>query len=144
VTAAQIDAFERISGMSMCTRQVCRPALCVDKFWPMCRHPRRHRLLQRRSQNCRQTSSRRGVQAAAPVMARDESIDADASFSSLVGVPSIQQGTLLRVEANDSANSYRVHKLEGAPSITVPLGGAPLDPALIAQVKSWIDAGAAR
>jgi mono/diheme cytochrome c family protein len=38
----------------------------------------------------------------------------DATFSSLVGVPSIQQGTLLRAEANDSANSYLIHKLEGA------------------------------
>jgi hypothetical protein len=73
--------------------------------------------------------------------------NADATFSSLVGVPSIQQGTLLRVEANDSANSYLVHKIEGAASITgsrMPLGGAPLDAALIAQVKSWIDAGAVR
>jgi hypothetical protein len=41
--------------------------------------------------------------------------------------------------------SYLVRKLEGGPGITgarMPLGGPPLDPALIANVRAWITAGA--
>jgi hypothetical protein len=71
---------------------------------------------------------------------------ATASFSVLVGVTSSEQPPLLRVAPGDSANSYLVHKLEGAPSISgsrMPLGGPFLDAALITQVRSWIDAGAA-
>jgi hypothetical protein len=52
---------------------------------------------------------------------------------------------LQRVNASNPDNSYLVHKIEGAPSITgsrMPLGGAPLDPALIANVRAWITAGA--
>ena len=67
------------------------------------------------------------------------------SYAALVGVASIEQGTVLRVKANDSANSYLVQKLEGTATITgsrMPLGGPFLDQATIDQVKSWIDAGA--
>lgn len=68
-----------------------------------------------------------------------------ASFAALVGVSSIQQPSVLRVAPNDSANSYIIHKLEGAPTITgarMPLGGPFLDEATIDRVRSWIDAGA--
>ncbi len=68
-----------------------------------------------------------------------------ASFAALVGVPSLEQPALQRVAPNDSANSYLVHKLEGASTITgsrMPLGGPFLDQATIDQVRSWIDAGA--
>jgi hypothetical protein len=70
---------------------------------------------------------------------------AAASFSSLVGVASIQQSTLDRVSAGDAENSYLVHKIEGASTITgqqMPLGGPPLDQETIDRVRSWIDAGA--
>jgi hypothetical protein len=49
------------------------------------------------------------------------------------------------VTAGNADASYLVRKLEGGPNITggrMPLGGAPLDPALIANVRAWITAGA--
>lgn len=52
---------------------------------------------------------------------------------------------MLRVSAGDPDASYLVRKLEGAAGITgarMPLGGPPLDPALIANVRAWITAGA--
>lgn len=71
--------------------------------------------------------------------------NAAASFAALVGVASTEQSSLQRVTVGNPDASYLVHKLEGAPSITgarMPLGGAPLDPALIANVRAWIAAGA--
>lgn len=70
---------------------------------------------------------------------------APATYAALVNVPSLQQPGRVRVIPNDSANSYIIHKLEGAPSITgsrMPLGGPFLDQATIDRVKAWIDAGA--
>jgi hypothetical protein len=52
---------------------------------------------------------------------------------------------VLRVAAGNPDASYLVHKIEGAAGITgsrMPLGGAPLDPALIANVRTWIIEGA--
>jgi mono/diheme cytochrome c family protein len=71
--------------------------------------------------------------------------NAAASFAALVGVTSTEQGTLQRVNAGNPDASYLVRKIEGAAGITggrMPLGGAPLDPALIADVRAWITAGA--
>lgn len=71
--------------------------------------------------------------------------DAAATFAALVGVASSEQPAVLRVAPGDAANSYLIHKLEGAPSITgarMPLGGPFLDEATIARVRQWIDAGA--
>lgn len=68
-----------------------------------------------------------------------------ATFAALVGVASIQQPSLQRVQPNDAANSYIIRKLEGAAGISgsrMPLGGPFLDQATIDQVKSWIGAGA--
>jgi hypothetical protein len=67
------------------------------------------------------------------------------SFAALVGVASSEQTTVKRVAANDAANSYLVHKLEGAATISgsrMPLGGPFLDQPTIDTVKSWINAGA--
>jgi len=72
--------------------------------------------------------------------------NAAASFAALVGVASVEQGTLQRVKATDPDNSYIVRKLEGAASITgsrMPLGGPFLDQATIDTVRAWITAGAA-
>lgn len=71
---------------------------------------------------------------------------AAATFAALVNVASVEQPALLRVKPGDSANSYVVHKIEGAAGISgsrMPLGGPFLDQATIDQVRSWIDAGAA-
>lgn len=71
---------------------------------------------------------------------------AAATFAALVNVASTEQPALLRVKPNDAANSYLIHKLEGAAGITgdrMPQGGPFLDQATIDQVKAWINAGAA-
>jgi len=72
--------------------------------------------------------------------------NADASFSSLVGMASLQQPTLQRVTAGDPDNSYLVQKIEGtaAGSSRMPLGGGALDAALIADIRQWISNGANR
>jgi hypothetical protein len=72
--------------------------------------------------------------------------DADASFNSLVGVASLQVPALSRVAANDADNSYLVQKLEGtaASGARMPFGGGALNPALIADIREWIENGAQR
>ena len=72
--------------------------------------------------------------------------NAAATHAALVGVASTEQPSVLRVSAGDPDASYLVLKIEGAPGITgarMPLGGAPLDATLIANVRAWIEAGAA-
>lgn len=67
------------------------------------------------------------------------------TYASLVGVASLEQPALQRVKPGDPANSYLIHKLEGAASITgsqMPLGGPFLDQATLDKVKSWIQSGA--
>lgn len=72
--------------------------------------------------------------------------DADASFANLVGVASIEVPELSRVEAGDPDNSYLIQKLEGTASEgdRMPLGGPPLDQALIDAIRQWIADGAER
>lgn len=72
--------------------------------------------------------------------------NADASFASLVGVPSLQVPALSRVAANDPDNSYLVQKIEGtaASGARMPLGGGVLDQALIDDIRQWISDGANR
>jgi hypothetical protein len=71
---------------------------------------------------------------------------ADASFTNLVGISSIQQPTLSRVAAGDPDNSYLVQKIEGtaASGARMPLGGGILDQALIDDIRDWIANGANR
>lgn len=71
---------------------------------------------------------------------------ADASFANLVGIASLQQPAISRVAANDPDNSYLVQKIEGtaASGSRMPLGGGPLDQALIDDVREWISNGANR
>jgi uncharacterized protein (TIGR03118 family) len=67
------------------------------------------------------------------------------TFTSLVGVPSVEQPAVLRVKAGDPTNSYVIRKLEGTAGITgarMPFGGPYLDQATIDKVKAWITAGA--
>ena len=71
---------------------------------------------------------------------------ADASFQNLVGVASIEVPTIPRVAPGDPDGSYLVQKLEGTASVggQMPLGGTPLDQAVIDNVRTWILNGAAR
>lgn len=67
------------------------------------------------------------------------------SYASLVNVASLERPALMRVQPGNSANSYVIHKLEGAASIAgarMPLGGPFLDAATMDKVRSWIDSGA--
>ncbi len=75
---------------------------------------------------------------------------ADASFASLVGmgVMSIEQPSLLRVNPGDPDTSYLIHKIEGTAPVPfntrMPKGGAPLDAAVIVNIRQWITDGAMR
>jgi hypothetical protein len=72
--------------------------------------------------------------------------NADASFANLVGVSSVQVPELSRVEAGDPDNSYLIQKLEGIADEggQMPLGGTPLDQAVIDDIRQWITDGAER
>jgi hypothetical protein len=72
-------------------------------------------------------------------------LDAAHSYNLLVGVPSVEEPTLLRVKPSDPTNSYMLHKIEGAPGIVggqMPLGETPLPQATIAAISQWITDGA--
>jgi hypothetical protein len=72
-------------------------------------------------------------------------LDAAHSYNLLVGVPSVEQPNLLRVKPSDPANSYMLHKIEGAAGIVggqMPLGETPLPQATIAAISQWIANGA--
>jgi hypothetical protein len=72
-------------------------------------------------------------------------LDAAHSYNLLVGVPSNEQPSLLRVKAGDPANSYMVHKIEGLPGISggqMPLGETPLPQATINAISQWVTNGA--
>jgi methionine-rich copper-binding protein CopC len=72
-------------------------------------------------------------------------LDAAHSYNLLVGVPSNEQPSLLRVKSGDPDNSYMVHKIEGLPGITggqMPLGETPLPQATIDAIRQWITNGA--
>ena len=70
---------------------------------------------------------------------------AGSSFASLVGVPSLEQSTRVRVAPSEPESSYLILKLAGAAGISgarMPFGGPFLDQATIDEVKTWIGAGA--
>ena len=72
-------------------------------------------------------------------------LDAAHSYNLLVGVPSAEQPSLLRVKPSDPDSSYIVHKIEGLPGITggqMPLGETPLPQATIDAIRQWITNGA--
>lgn len=69
------------------------------------------------------------------------------SFDSLVEQPSGQQPDVLRVAPGEPDQSYLVRKLAGDSSIDggqMPLGMTPLSAEQQAQVRDWIENGAAR
>ena len=66
------------------------------------------------------------------------------AYVNLVGVPSVEDPTLKRVEPGRSDLSYIIRKLEGnAPGFRMPADGPPYLPdAEIQLIKDWIDQGA--
>lgn len=73
-------------------------------------------------------------------------LDAISSYDLLVGVPSNEQPSTLRVKPGDPGNSYLVQKLEGNAAVgaRMPLGGPYLDQATIDVIRQWITDGAQR
>jgi len=79
--------------------------------------------------------------AAAPAGLR---LDASSSYALLVGVPSAEGGSVLRVAPGNPGGSYLVQKLEGSAAVgaRMPLGGPYLDAATLAVIRQWIADGA--
>jgi hypothetical protein len=71
-------------------------------------------------------------------------LDAANSFTNLVGVPSRENSSILRVSPGNSDQSYLIHKLEGKASVgdQMPLGGPPIPQSTIDFVRQWITDGA--
>jgi hypothetical protein len=69
---------------------------------------------------------------------------AGASFTSLVGVTSVEDANFERVTPGDPDNSYLIQKLEGTASqgVQMPAFGTPLDQATIDMIRQWITDGA--
>ena len=73
-------------------------------------------------------------------------LDEANSYNLLVGIPSTEAPSVLRVRAGDPNNSYLIQKLEGRAAVgaQMPFGGPPLPVATIAFIRQWITDGAAR
>ena len=73
-------------------------------------------------------------------------LDAANSYALLVGVPSTEVPSILRVKPGDPGNSYIVQKLEGYAVIGAPMpsGGPRLPAEAIAAIREWISAGGLR
>jgi hypothetical protein len=72
-------------------------------------------------------------------------LDAAHSYNLLVGVASVEEPNLLRVDPGNPDTSYMVLKIEGAPGIEggqMPLGETPLPQATIDAMRQWIADGA--
>lgn len=67
------------------------------------------------------------------------------SYASLVGVASLQQGSVKRVEVHSEQHSYLIHKVEGLSTITgdrMPQSAPMLTREEIDAIRTWIDLGA--
>ena len=71
-------------------------------------------------------------------------LDAANSYALLVGVPSGEQPSILRVKPNDPNNSYLVQKIQGsaASGERMPAGLPALPQATIDAIRQWITDGA--
>jgi hypothetical protein len=72
-------------------------------------------------------------------------LDATDSFNLLVGIPSAEDPTILRVKPGDPDDSYLIRKLEGGPGIVgvqMPFGGPYLPQSTIDMIRQWITNGA--
>jgi len=73
-------------------------------------------------------------------------LDQAHSYAMLVGVPSTEQPSVLRVDAGNPDSSYIVAKLQGSPGISgarMPFGGPYLPQSTINVIRQWISDGAA-
>ncbi len=71
--------------------------------------------------------------------------DAQTSAANLVGVASVEQPGLMRVQPFDAGSSYLYMKVTGDPSILgdrMPLNRPPLSAADLALLQTWISQGA--
>ena len=66
------------------------------------------------------------------------------AYASLVGVPSIERPTEIKVVPGDPANSYLIKKLEGVgiSGARMPFNGTPLTDGQILVIRRWIEIGA--
>jgi hypothetical protein len=71
-------------------------------------------------------------------------LDAANSYNLLVGVPSTEVPSLLRVKPGDPVNSYIIQKLQGHAAVgaQMPFGGPYLSADTIAFIQQWITNGA--
>jgi hypothetical protein len=72
-------------------------------------------------------------------------LDAAHSYALLVGVPSEEEPSILRVDPGNPSQSYLILKLEGAAGIVggqMPLGGPYLPQSTIDMIAQWITNGA--
>jgi len=71
-------------------------------------------------------------------------LDAANSYAMLVGVPSVEVSSVLRVAPGDPDNSYVVQKIEGHAAVgaRMPFGGPYLDAETTAAIRQWITDGA--
>jgi Big-like domain-containing protein len=72
-------------------------------------------------------------------------LDATHSYNDLVGVPSVEVPSFMRVKKGDPDNSYIILKLEGSNLISgqqMPLNLTPLLPSVIDVIRQWITNGA--
>jgi methionine-rich copper-binding protein CopC len=72
-------------------------------------------------------------------------LDAAHSYNLLVGAPSNEQPSLLRVKPGDPDSSYMVRKIQGSAGISggqMPLGETPLPQATIDAIRQWVTNGA--
>ena len=80
-----------------------------------------------------------------PAPAAGQNLEVGQAFEMIVGVASVQQSDLFRIEPNNPDDSYLIRKLEGGPSISgsqMPLGGPPLPQPTIDLIRDWVSAGA--
>ena len=71
-------------------------------------------------------------------------LDAADAYNLLVGVPSTEVPSILRVKPGDPDNSYIIQKLEGHAQVggQMPLGGPYLSTTTIGFIRQWISNGA--
>jgi hypothetical protein len=76
--------------------------------------------------------------------AQGMNLSASVSYNNIVGVPSGERPSLLRIDPGNPNDSYLLQKIAGTASVgsRMPRGRAPLSDALIQQVRTWIEQGA--
>lgn len=85
-----------------------------------------------------------GCHGGTPV-AQGLSLEDGLAYSNLVGIPSTELPSFLRVEPGDPFDSYLFMKLSGDSRIAgdrMPLIGSPLGIAELDDLRQWIEAGA--